>query len=124
MVAKTTEKKEYAASVFLKWITAPEQNMRFISKTGYLPVTKKAFETDMQQHLSSVEDIRIKRMLTEVLSMYDSYRFFTAPTFRDFDSIGKGYEKRFKALLTDERQAYLLGMPISENEALTKISTP
>ena len=43
MVAKSDEKTEYAASVFIKWLTATEQNMTFISQTGYLPVTSYNF---------------------------------------------------------------------------------
>ena len=43
MVAKSDEAHEYASAVFLRWFTAPEQNMRFIASTGYLPVTQDAF---------------------------------------------------------------------------------
>ena len=107
MVAKSDKKTEYAASVFIKWLTAAEQNMEFISQTGYLPVTKKAFEEDMPAHLETVEDARIKKMLVAVLSMYDSYQFFTAPNNSNFDTVSKEYEKKFKQLMTDQREAYL-----------------
>lgn len=120
MVSKTTEKKEYAAAVFLKWLTASQQNMKFISKTGYLPVTKQAFEKDMEAHLSTVEDARLKKMLTAVISMYKSYDFFTAPTFSDFDSISKDYEKNFKTLMKTKREAYLGGNPTPASDALTE----
>ena len=112
MVAKGEAKKEYAAAVFLKWLTAPEQNMRFISKTGYLPVSKQAFEEDIREHLETVDDIRIKKMLTAVLSMYESYDFFTAPNFGSFDTVSREYEESFKTLLKTQREAYL------KNEAL------
>lgn len=120
MVAKSDEKKEYAASVFIKWLTAPEQNMAFISQTGYLPVTKQAFEDDMPIHLETVEDARIKKMLTAVLSMYDTYNFFTAPNLSDFDTISSNYEDDFKALLTEERNNYLAGETINAQDALTQ----
>ena len=121
MVAKSDEQKEYAATVFLKWLTASEQNMKFISKTGYLPVTKQAFEQDMQAHLKSVEDIRITNMLTAVLSMYDSYTFFTAPNFSSFDKISKDYEEQFKTLLMEQRSAFLAGKDVSVKETLEKM---
>ena len=40
IVTKSTKEKEYASVEFLKWLTAPEQNIKFVSETGYLPVTK------------------------------------------------------------------------------------
>ena len=121
MVASNEEKKEYAAAVFIKWLTASEQNMRFISSTGYLPVTRQAFETDMDAHIASVEDVRIKKMLVAVTSMYREYRFFTPPNFAAFDDIGKEYEKRFKTLLASRREAYLDGGDTGTETALAEI---
>lgn len=118
MVAKSDEKKEYAACVFIKWLTASEQNMKFIEKTGYLPVTKQAFEEDMIIHLVELEDTRIREMLTAVLSMYESYSFFTAPNYAQLDADSNAYESDFKALLTLERNNYLAGKPISPESAL------
>lgn len=120
MVAKSDEKTEYAASVFIKWLTAAKQNMTFISKTGYLPVTKQAFENEMPAHLETVEDARIRKMLTAVLSMYGSYDFFTAPNTSDFDVVSKGYEKDFKALMTDQHSAYLAGENTDAQSALAQ----
>ncbi len=121
MVAKSDAKKEYAAAEFIKWLTASEQNMRFISKTGYLPVTKQAFEQDMNAYLETVEDARIAKMLTTVLSMYDEYELFTAPNLSDFDAISQAYEKDFKALLTTGRKEYLAGGNVSVQDALNEM---
>lgn len=119
--ARSDEKTERAAALFIKWLTAAEQNMFFISKTGYLPVTKKAFEEDMQTHLEALEDVRIKKMLTAVLSMYGSYDFFTAPNSSGFDAISKGYENDFKALMTEQRGAYLSGGNADAPSALAQL---
>lgn len=121
MVAKSDEKTEYAAAVFIKWLTAAQQNMTFISQTGYLPVTKQAFEKEMPAHLETVEDARIKKMLTAVLSMYESYDFFTAPNTSDFDAVSKGYEKDFKTLMTKQRSAYLAGESTDAGSALAEL---
>ena len=118
MVAKSDEKKEYAACVFIKWLTASEQNMNFVANTGYLPVTKQAFEDDLGTHMDTVEDPRIKKMLTSVLAMYEDYSFFTAPTYADIDSDSDSYEKDFKELLSDNRTEYLAGNMISAADAL------
>ncbi len=122
IVAKTNERKEYAAAVFLKWFTASEQNMKFISKTGYLPVTKKAFESGMTEHLRSADDSRIKKMLTTVTSMYEGYEFFTAPNFSGFDEISKTYETEFKGLMKTNREAYLDGRLISATIAFSEFT--
>lgn len=107
MVAKSDEAHEYASAVFLRWFTAPEQNMRFIASTGYLPVTQDAFENRMEPEIKQVEDARIKKMLVAVTEMYENYDFFVAPTFEAFDALGGAYEKDFKTFLAQQREAWL-----------------
>jgi len=121
MVGASTEEKEYAACVFIKWLTAAEQNMKFVDETGYLPVTKQAFETDMPAHLDSIEDARIQKMLTSVLSMYESYNLFTAPNYTSFDSDSDGFETSFKKILTDHREKFLVGEAVSGDSALNEL---
>ncbi len=121
MVAKNGEKKEYAAAEFIKWLTASAQNMRFVGETGYLPVTKLAFEIDLVPHLELLEDVRIKKMLTSVLSMYEDYEFFSAPNYASFDDDSAKYEKDFKELLTEERELCLADEEVSWTAALEKI---
>ena len=121
MVGASTEEKEYAACVFIKWLTAAEQNMKFVNETGYLPVTKQAFETDMPTHLDSIEDARIKKMLTSVLSMYESYTFFTAPDYANFDSDSDGFETDFKKILADHRETFLSGDTVLVEAALDEL---
>jgi len=121
MVGASTAEKEYAACVFVKWLTAAEQNMKFVDETGYLPVTKQAFETDMPAHLDSIEDARIQKMLTSVLSMYESYNLFTAPNYTSFDSDSDGFETSFKKILTDHREKFLVGEAVSGDSALNEL---
>ncbi len=118
IVSKRDEQREYAAAQFLRWLTAPEQNMLFIAQTGYLPVTKQAFETDLRVHLETVEDQRIEKMLTAVLSMYEEYEFFTAPDFPEQDANSSQYEKEFKRLMTEQRAAGAEGTPLSAAQVL------
>ncbi len=122
MVASGDEQKEYAASVFIKWFTAPEQNMDFINKTGYLPVTNQAFEDDMQSHIQSIDDARIKKMLTSVLSMYDTYTFFSAPNYSNLDNDSEQFETSFKTLLTDARSKHLSGTAPNSRDVLSGLN--
>ena len=121
MVTKSDEKKEYAACEFIKWLTSSEQNMKFIEKTGYLPVTKQAFEQDMAAHMETLEDARIKKMLTAVLSMYEEYTFFTAPNYSNLDADSASYETSFKSILTKERSNFLTGSSVSAEAALNEL---
>lgn len=121
MVAKSDEKKEYAAAEFIKWLTASEQNMKFVGETGYLPVTKQAFEKDMDSHLETLEDERIVKMLTSVLDMYKEYTFFFAPTYAAFDADSDEYEDTFKKILTDDREKHLNGESVSSEDSLAKL---
>ena len=120
MVAKSDEAREYAAAVFIKWLTASEQNMRFVADTGYLPVTKQAFEEDINDHMSTVEDPRIQKMLTSVLAMYEDYEFFTAPTYAAFDSDSDRFEESFKLLMREKRDAHADGQSAAAEEILAE----
>lgn len=42
---KTTKQEEEAVSVFAHWLTESHRNMAFAVETGYMPVTKEAFES-------------------------------------------------------------------------------
>ena len=121
MVAISDERKEEAATEFIKFLTASEQNMQCIEKTGYLPVTKQSFETDLQAHLQTVEDARIKKMLTAVLSMYGEYAFFTAPNLDNLDEMSSKYESDFTKLLTDGQKACESGNTVSAADALAQL---
>lgn len=103
MVAASDEAREMAAAIFLKWFTAPKQNMRFVESTGYLPVTKEAFEL-MPGEMEHVEDARIQKMLQAVMEMYQDYTFFVAPAFDSFDGVSKTYEKEYKEMLKQKKE--------------------
>ncbi len=120
MVAASDAKKEQAAATFIKWLTAPAQNMQFISKTGYLPVTKQAFEVDMKDHLEEMADARIKKMLTAVLDMYADYQFFTAPNLPILDQESSRYDKEFKQNMTQWQQEAQNGALPTAEEALAR----
>lgn len=112
-VAKTDDTRQYAASVFLKWFTDAKQNIRFISSTGYLPVTKYAFENELPKLMGSLEDEKIKMMLTAVISMYEQYDFFVAPVFDTFDDLSKNYEASYLTIMSEARAQYLMQPEVS-----------
>ncbi len=121
MVAKTEEKKEFAACEFIKWLTAASQNMKFVDETGYLPVTKQVFEQDMEAHLETVKNAQVKKMLTSVMDMYDDYTFFTAPTYSAFDADSSSFEEKLYTVLSGDRDKFLAGEAVSSADALAKL---
>ncbi|MDR0405912.1 MAG: extracellular solute-binding protein [Clostridiales bacterium] len=104
VVARSDPQKEFAAAVFLKWFAASEQNMRFVSETGYLPVTKEAFDEKMMGEIGAVENPLIKRMLQTAVKTYQEYDFIVAPNVPEFDALSKGYEAELKELMRHSRK--------------------
>ena len=103
-IAKSTDAKERAAAAFLKWFTAPAQNMRFVTGTGYLPVTNEAFEKNMSEEIDNVENESIRKLLTAAALMYREYEFIVAPNYEQFDAISKEYEAACKQALRDAHE--------------------
>jgi multiple sugar transport system substrate-binding protein len=120
IVAASDERREFAAALFLKWFTSPQQNMRFVAETGYLPTTKEAFETHMPQRISTVENPYIKQMLETVTAMYLEYDFFVAPVFESFDGISREFEKNYKEIMIQNRETYLNSGVLNEEGALAE----
>ena len=95
-IGRSTPQKEYAATLFLKWFTQPEQNMRFVSSTGYLPVTKKAFDNNMKNEINTAKTLPLKRLLEAATRMYSEYTFLIPPNYEQLDDLSKAYEQKLK----------------------------
>jgi multiple sugar transport system substrate-binding protein len=106
-VIRSTQEKERSAGTFLKWFTSPENNLHFVSSTGYLPVTAEAFGEIMTREMDSIKDQNIKKMLAASRTMQRDYEFCVAPLFEEVDKIQDLYENRFKETAARSRQAYL-----------------
>lgn len=91
-VRKSDETREYAASVFLKWFTQKDNNLRFVCDSAYLPVLKEANTTDALENVIKENDLQINDIahscLDSILSSYDEMTFYTSKSFRN------GYETR------------------------------
>lgn len=107
IVAKSTPVKEKAAAIFLKWFTAPKQNMKFVASTGYLPVTHKAFENSISAEIAANENENIRKLLTTAITVHQEYDFYIPPVFEGFDSISKSYETDIKQSAADARARYI-----------------
>lgn len=116
-VTKSTPEREYAAALFLKWFTAPEQNIQFVSSTGYLPVTEEAFGTAMSDEIGTVANPNVKKLLQAAAIMQKDYDFYIPPTFDGFDDMGGDFEKDLKKTAADARARYLEALKTMTPEA-------
>lgn len=105
-VFKSEARKEYAAGIFMKWLTEPEQNLRFTSLTGYLPVTTDAFESYMAQEIENIENESIKKLMATVVEMHEEYEFFVSPVFNGFEELQTEYEQGLRKAAEKSRQEY------------------
>lgn len=96
MVKKASEAEEYACAVFLEWLTQPEQNVQFILNTGYLPVTKEAFNSIVNGTIPEVENVNINKLLRVAVEMLKNYKFYIPPVYDNFDLQSKEFESDFK----------------------------
>lgn len=96
MVKKATKAEEYACAVFLEWLTQPEQNMQFISNTGYLPVTKEAYNSIVFGKMPEVKNPNIAKLLAVAVEMHRDYKFYIPPVYDEFDTQSKEFESNFK----------------------------
>lgn len=106
-VIKSDKEKEMYASLFLKWFTSPENNLRFVSSTGYLPVTEEAFGDIMLKEIDSISDQNIKKLLKVSREMQMEYEFYISPLFDGVDILQSTYEDSLRALALETRDTYL-----------------
>lgn len=106
-VTKSDKKKEKLAGIFLKWFTSPEVNLRFVSSTGYLPVTEEAFGDIMLEEIDSISDVNIKKLLLVSRQMQIEYDFQIAPLFDGVDELTDKYNNNFRALAGEAKTFYL-----------------
>ena len=66
-VTKSDEEHEYAASVFLKWFTQKNQNLRFVCESSYMPVLKEANSVDALDSVIKENNIEVNQKVYDVL---------------------------------------------------------
>ncbi|CFX17727.1 Uncharacterized [Syntrophomonas zehnderi OL-4] len=106
-VIKSTKEKERCAGIFLKWFTSPENNLRFVSSNGYLPVTEEAFGKIMAEKINMIPDPKIKKLLQTARIMQKEYEFYIPPLFANSDEIEGQYESQLKEIAGKSRQEYI-----------------
>jgi multiple sugar transport system substrate-binding protein len=118
----STKAREYGAARFLKWFTAPEQNLPFTTGAGYIPVEKEAYGEVMNREIGAVDSAIVRDMLGIATAMQKEYRFYYPPVFDGFEELQNRYVQQLQRLALHSREMYKPGTELSDisNEALDK----
>lgn len=95
---KSTPERERAATVFLKWLTEPEINVRFVTSVGYMPVTDAAFEV-LPDFIGNLEDPKYRSLYEAFLETQASYEFYTVPQIPGYLELEQSFEKNVRSKL-------------------------
>ena len=106
-VFKSNDKKEYAACVFLKWFTEPEQNLRFTLPLGYMPVTEESFASAMTSALEGVDNANTRKVIETTRRMMEDYEFVFPPAFDGSEEKQSAYSRNALKAASDARGKYL-----------------
>lgn len=105
-VKSEDERKNQAAYIFAKWLTAKENNLDFVIKAGYLPVTEDAF-TMLFEDINIVENRNYHSVYQTVDAMIQDYTFFTLPLYENASDIQLDFEQNVKAVLKSAHNQYV-----------------
>lgn len=98
-------KKNYAAAVFAKWITEQENNLRFVTEAGYLPVTQAAFDSLLADP-AYVTDEDFRQLYQTAGNMIREYTLYTIPVFTGASDLQSRFEECVKLVLKSAHMQY------------------
>lgn len=104
-ITKSSKEREEAAAKFIKWLTEPENNVEFVTKTGYLPVTKEAFAI-LPEYVKKLESPKYRSLYEAIAKTQKEYRFYTAPKLANYLDLEVRFEKNIRLELSRARQEY------------------
>lgn len=106
-LVRSTPEREQAAVSFLKWLTEPECNVAFVTRTGYMPVTRAAFESELPKAIEGLESEKYSSLYQAYLDTQANYEFYVPPQMETYLSLETTLEDHVRAQLALGRQDYL-----------------
>ena len=126
MILKSEEKREYAASTFLKWFTGVDNNIRFSVSSGYLPVKKEA---GVKERLETVlaengEGDTAGENLLIGLETANKYQLYTTKPFEGGDRERAIFNATMAVQARDDRETVLslMAQGMSREEAVEQFT--
>jgi len=105
-VKSEDERKNYGAYIFAKWLTEKENNLSFVTSTGYLPVTDDAFST-LFSDTGIVAKESYRDLYNMMNSMMDSYTLVALPLYSNASDIQSRFEQNVKLVLRSAHNKYI-----------------
>ena len=100
------ERKNYGAYIFAKWLTEKDNNLKFVTGSGYLPVTKEAFEALFAD--TGIAEKDSHRDLYDMMSgMMDSHELYALPLYSGASDIQSRFEQNVKLVLRSAHDRYI-----------------
>ena len=100
------ERKNEAAAIFAKWLTEKENSIGFVTKAGYLPVTKDAFDY-LFENTNTVPNEKYRLLYNAVNDMSAEYTYCAVPVFDGASDTQSSFEKNVKSVLSAAHAEYL-----------------
>ena len=113
-VRSSDERKNYGAYLFAKWLTDGENNLDFVTKAGYLPVTDQALDT-LLHDVSIVENKDYHSLYNAVDTMVQNYEMYALPLYDGASDVQLNFEKNVKSVLKSAHNEYLKRVNNGEN---------
>lgn len=104
---KSTPEREKAAVTFVKWLTAPEQNTKFVTSLGYVPVCYDAYDKYMIRETEQLNEPKYKALYQTIQEINPEYEFVYPPRFEEYLDTETGFITEINRLLSDGRNAYI-----------------
>lgn len=133
-VKSDDERRNYGAYIFAKWLTEKENNLSFVTSTGYLPVTDEAF-TALFADTSIAEKERYRNLYDMMNGIINSYELYALPLYSNASDMQSRFEQNVKLVLKsahnqyiertakgEDREAVLNELAASSLEELKKLS--
>ena len=111
------EQKNLGAVLFAKWITDQNQNLEFVTSSGYLPVTTAAFDS-LFENTESVTNEKYRSLYETVSVMLDNYELCALPVYDNSSDIQLDFENNVKTVLRSARSQYMKRTASGEDPAL------
>lgn len=115
VVMKSEEKVEYAASQFMKWFTAEEQNIRFCLSSGYMPVQKssnqvKAISSYFEDEPGYSVEKQLQLALPVAIEQTNTHKLYTSKPFNGATEVRNILEVSLLQQAQGDREAVLADM--------------
>ena len=104
---KSTPEREKAACIFIKWLTEPEQNTKFVTSLGYVPVCYEAYDKYLIKETEQMEDPKYKDLYKTIQDINPDYEFVYPPRFDSYLDSETAFTVTVRRLLSDARQEYI-----------------